>query len=120
MNAELPDSCRVVCGHALTINPGLLTVARHVVWFKEPAAALADPVHFFAHVMTHGTVEDLWAVQDVIRIEDFQEVLDHAPPGIFDARSWAYWNLQCGRTPALPLPVRRGVQIAPSRSVAER
>jgi hypothetical protein len=28
---------------------------------------------------------------------DFEEVLEHAPPGVFDARSWAYWNLKCGR-----------------------
>ncbi len=101
-------------------TPALLTVAQRVVWFKEPADALADPVHFLAHVMTYGTVEDLRAVQDVIGIEDFREVLDHAPPGIFDARSWAYWNLQCGRSPAPPLPVRRGVRIAPSRPVAEQ
>jgi hypothetical protein len=29
-----------------------LNVARRVVWFKEPDKALADPVHFLAHVMT--------------------------------------------------------------------
>jgi hypothetical protein len=105
---------------SLPSTPALLTVARRVVWFKEPADALADPVHFLAYMMTYGTVEDLRAVQDVIGIEDFREVLDHAPPGIFDARSWAYWNLKCGRSPAPPLPVRRGVRSAPSRSVAEQ
>ncbi|MGH8551275.1 MAG: hypothetical protein ACRERU_22245 [Methylococcales bacterium] len=91
-------------------NPELLTVAARVVWFKEPAEALADPVHFLAHVMTFGTVEDLQAVQRVIGLKEFRETLEHAPPGIFDARSWAYWNLKCGITPAPPLPVRRGLQ----------
>jgi hypothetical protein len=91
-------------------TPALLAVAQRVVWFKEPADALADPVHFLAHVMTYGTVEDLQALQGIIGLEEFCEVLDRAPPGIFDARSWAYWNLKCGRVPAPPLPVRRGVQ----------
>lgn len=104
----------------LPLTPALLTVARRVVWFKEPADALADPVHFLASMMTYGTVEDLRALQEIIGLEDFREVLDHAPPGIFDARSWAYWNLKCGRSPVPPLPVRRGVQIRPSRSVAEQ
>lgn len=25
--------------------------------------------------------------------DEFHEVLENAPPGIFDRRSWAYWNL---------------------------
>jgi hypothetical protein len=34
-------------------------------------------------------------------------VLEHPPPGVFDARSWAYWNLVlAGRPPAPPLPTR--------------
>ncbi len=95
---------------SLPLTPALLTVARRVVWFKEPVDALADPVHFLAHVMTYGTVEDLRALQGIIGLDEFREVLAHAPPGVFDARSWAYWNLKCGRTPAPPLPVRQGVQ----------
>ena len=94
----------------LPLTPALLTVARRVVWFKEPTDALADPVHFLAHVMTYGTVEDLRVLQEIIGLDEFREVLDHAPPGIFDARSWAYWNLKCGRAPAPSLPVRRGLQ----------
>jgi len=91
-------------------TPALLTVARRVVWFKDPAAALADPVHFLAHVMTYGTVADLRALQGVVGPQEFREVLDQAPPGIFDPRSWAYWHLKCGRVPAPPLPVRHGLQ----------
>jgi hypothetical protein len=86
-----------------------------VVWFKEPAAALADPVHFLAHVMTYGTVEDLQALQGVAGPDEFREVLEQAPPGIFDPRSWAYWHLKYGRTPAPPLPQRHGVQPARPR-----
>ncbi len=91
-------------------TPELLKVARRVVWFKEPEEALADPLHFLAHVMTYGTVEDLKAVRGIIGEDDFCEVLDNPPPGIFDKRSWAYWNLKCGRQPTPLLPVRRGLQ----------
>jgi len=97
----------------------LLSVAARVVWFKAPSEALADPVHFLAHVMTYGTVEDLRALEGVVGQREFREALEQAPPGIFDARSWAYWNLKCGRVPAPPLPVRRSVLNtfnAPSRA----
>jgi hypothetical protein len=87
-------------------SPEVLAVARRVIWFKEPAAALDDPVHFLAHVMTLGTLEDLAALRDVVGKDQFCEVLDHAPPGVFDARSWAYWHLVCGRYPPPPLPKR--------------
>ena len=94
----------------LPITPDLLRVARRVVWFKEPEEALAEPVHFLAHLMTYGTVEDLKAVQGVAGLEEFREVLERAPAGVFDARSWAYWNLKCGRIPVPPLPARQGLQ----------
>ncbi len=90
----------------LPITPELLNVARRVIWFKEPQEALADPVHFLTYVMTYGTVEDLQALEGIIDKDEFCEVLEIAPPGIFDARSWAYWNLKCGRRPAPPLPKR--------------
>ena len=89
----------------LPSTPELLTVARRVVWFKEPAEALSDPVALLAHVMTYGTVEDLRALEGIVGQHEFEEVLEHAPPGVFDARSWAYWNLKCGRAPG-PWPAR--------------
>lgn len=91
---------------ALHEIPELLTVAERVVWFKPTREALADPIHFLAYVMTYGTVEDLLALRGIVSSEDFREALDHAPPGVFDGRSWAYWNLKCGRTPPPPLPQR--------------
>ena len=90
----------------LPATPELLCVARRVVWFEKPARALADPVQFLAHVMVFGTVEDLRALRGIVGKDDYREVLEHAPPGVFDARSWAYWNLVCGRPPASPLPMR--------------
>jgi hypothetical protein len=90
---------------ALPNTPELLAVAERVVWFKAPAEALAERTHFLAHVMTYGTVEDLRALEGIVSQREFEEVLEYAPPGVFDARSWAYWNLKCGRAPG-PLPVR--------------
>ena len=94
-------------------TPELLAVAERVVWFKTPSEALAEPVHFLAHVMTYGTAEDLRALHGFVGPQEFRETLEFAPPGIFDPRSWAYWNLKCGRVPAPPLPVRHGVQPIP-------
>lgn len=56
--------------------------------------------------MVFGTVEDLRALRGIVGKSDFREILEKAPPGVFDARSWAYWNLVCGRRPAPPLPAR--------------
>jgi hypothetical protein len=89
-------------------TPELLAVAERVVWFKTPSEALADPVHFLAHVMTYGTVEDLRMLEGFVGQHEYREALENAPPGIFDPRSWAYWNLKYGRLPTPPLPVRRG------------
>jgi hypothetical protein len=99
----------------LPVTPELLNVARRVVWFKEAEEALGDPVHFLAHVMTYGTIEDLKVLEDIVSKDEFCEVLDHAPPGVFDKRSWSYWNLKCGRQPAPPLPERSGLK--PERPV---
>src|SRR5580700_1616994 len=93
----------------LPVTQELLAVAERVVWFKPPSQALADPAHFLAHVMTYGTVEDLRALTAVVGENEFREALDNAPPGVFDARSWAYWNLKCGRVPAPPMPARKGL-----------
>jgi hypothetical protein len=94
----------------LPVTSELLAVAERVVWFKTPAEALANPVHFLAHVMTYGTPEDLCLLEGLVGPHQFRETLEHAPPGIFDPRSWAYWNLKFGRMPVPPLPVRHGLQ----------
>ena len=94
---------------SLPATPALLRVARRVVWFKEPAEALAHPVHLLAHAMTYGSLEDVVALQAVVGKEGFREAREQAPPGVFDPRSWAYWNLVCGRQPTPPMPLRAGL-----------
>jgi hypothetical protein len=91
----------------LVATPELRAVAERVVWFKTPDETLADPLHFLAHVMTYGTPEDVAVARAAAPPGAFSEVLDHPPPGVFDARSWAYWNLVIKRlAPAPPLPQR--------------
>src|ERR1700733_9873703 len=89
-------------------TPELLEVAGRVVWFKEPQETLDNPIHFLAYAMKLGTADDLIALDKAgVSLAHFREVLDNAPAGIFDERSWSYWNLRCGRTPVPPLPVRK-------------
>jgi hypothetical protein len=88
-------------------SPELEAVARNTVWFKAPADAIDAPYHFVAHVLTYGAHEDVATLRDYVPDAELKEALDHAPPGIFDPRSWAYWNLKLGRYPAPPMPQRR-------------
>jgi hypothetical protein len=87
-------------------NSDLLAVARRVIWFEPPEQALADPIRFLAYLMTFGTLADVAVVRRYLDLGDFLEALEHAPPGIIDERSWAYWNAMTGRYPAPPMPRR--------------
>jgi hypothetical protein len=90
----------------LPCTPELENVAQRTVWFKSPAEALDQPYHLVAHVLTFGTHEDVTTLRRYISDDELLEALDHAPPGIFDPRSWAYWNLKMGRYPTPKIPKR--------------
>ena len=90
----------------LPCAPDLLTVAPRVVWFEPPEKALANPIRFLAYLMTYGTLDDIAVVRRYLDLEDFREALEHAPAGIIDERSWAYWNAMFGRYPTPPMPRR--------------
>jgi hypothetical protein len=91
---------------ALPHNADLLDLAPRVIWFEPPEQALAEPVRFLAYVMTYGTAQDIAVVRRYVELGDFREALDHAPQGIMDERSWAYWNVMTGRYPVPPMPRR--------------
>lgn len=84
----------------------LLEVARHVVWFEEPSKTLVDTVFFLSYLMTYGTIEDIHVARKYYSKTAFQEALEHAPAGVFDPRSWAYWNIMFDHIPVPPLPKR--------------
>jgi hypothetical protein len=90
----------------LPCNPDLLKVAPRVIWFEPAEAALADPVRFLAYLMAYGTVDEIAVVRRYVSLDDFREALEHAPPGIMDKRSWAYWNTKFERYPVPPMPRR--------------
>lgn len=81
-------------------------MARRVVWSKLPEETLADVPFFVAHLLTYSTPEDVKIVGRYLTLDQLRAALDLAPPGVFDARSWNYWNLMFGRHPAPPRPVR--------------
>ena len=90
----------------LPYNEDILAVAPNVIWFEKPEQAIANPIRFLAYLMTYGTPEDIAVVRRYVGDNDFREAIEHAPPGIMDARSWAYWNAVIGRYPAPPMPRR--------------
>jgi hypothetical protein len=87
-------------------HPDLQKVAKRVVWFKPPDDALKDVKLFLAHVMTYGTLNDITTTLRFFSESDFEAVLKDPPPGVFDRRSWNYWNLRYRREPVPKLPKR--------------
>lgn len=81
-------------------------LASRVIWFEPAQQALADPVRFLAYALTFARHEDMREIRRYVSDDDLREALDHAPPGILDPRSWAYWNSKWGRYPPPPMPVR--------------
>jgi hypothetical protein len=81
-------------------------IAARIIWFEPPERALARPIRFMAYAMANALPEDMRVLRRYVSDDDLREALDHAPPGIIDPRSWAYWNSKVGRYPAPPMPVR--------------
>jgi hypothetical protein len=92
--------------NAIPVTPLTLEVARRIIWFEPPELALSDPIRFMAYAMTYARHEDMQEIRRYLSDDDIRAALDHAPAGIIDPRSWAYWNAKMGRYPAPPLPVR--------------
>ena len=86
--------------------PDLQQVAKRVVWFKAPDDALKDVKLFLAQVMTYGTLSDISTTLHYFSEDDFAAVLNDPPPGVFDRRSWTYWNVRYHREPVPALPKR--------------
>jgi len=92
---------------AIPVTVETEALARRLIWFEEPAEALSDPFRFVAYALARATHEDMKILRGFMTDDDLREALDHAPPGIIDPRSWAYWNAKVGRYPAPPMPTRR-------------
>lgn len=84
----------------------LRDIAQRYVWWQPPDVTLARRDHFLCQLMTLGTLEDVRAVRDLLGDDAFRHALDHAPPGVVDARSWNFWHRLLNRQPPPPLPER--------------
>jgi hypothetical protein len=91
----------------IPVTPETLELARRVIWFEAPEQALAHPIRFLAYAMSYARHADMRLIRRFVSDDDFRHALDHAPAGIIDPRSWAYWNAKLGRYPAPPLPQRK-------------
>jgi hypothetical protein len=89
------------------IPEDLALVARRMVCHEPQKQALACPEVFLSCVMTYGTARDIVTAEKYFTAEEFRQALENAPPGVFDGRSWAYWNTVFGRVPVPPLPRRK-------------
>lgn len=88
-------------------HPGeLRELASSVIWFEPPEKALAATDRFLAYLMEYTTVERLRVARKYFSPADFEHALEHAPPGIMSARSWAYWHVVFGKEPP-PLTQRQ-------------
>jgi glycerol-3-phosphate O-acyltransferase len=81
-------------------------VAARVIWFEPPEKALADTPRFVAYAMRYASHADMKSIRKHLSDADFLRATEQSPPGIVDPRSWTYWNLKLGRTPAPPPPKR--------------
>ena len=84
----------------------LCAVAQRVIWFESVEETLRQPKRFLAYLMTLGTVEEILTARKYFSPQDFDAALADPPAGIFDVRSWSYWNGVYNRRPVPPLPQR--------------
>jgi len=85
----------------------LQALARRIIGFEEPEQSLADVPRFLAYALRYAQPADMAAIRAELGDDYILQTLDRIPPGIVDARSWAYWNSKLGRWPAPPAPRRQ-------------
>ena len=91
---------------AIAPQPGLIKVARRLIWWQSPEQALKNGPRFLAQVMSIGTWSDIKLVGQLLGESAFEEVINHAPAGVFSPRRWNYWHVRLGKGPAPRLPKR--------------
>jgi hypothetical protein len=85
----------------------LRDLARRLVWWQDPEAALADERRFLAQAMTDANLSEMTRLREIVGDDALRDVLADPPPGVFDRRSWAYWHVKFGLEPVPPMPARR-------------
>ncbi|WP_459555990.1 hypothetical protein [Lacunimicrobium album] len=93
--------------NSLNFASELHDIARRVIWFEPPETALADQPRFLIYAMTYARPEDMRTIRQYVSDDELRFALQHAPPGIIDGRSWAYWHLKLGIYPPPEMPTRK-------------
>ncbi len=91
MNIPAPEAPERI-GVPQHLRAQLAPVAQRVFWWGHPAEWLDDAIRFVAQVMTYGDWSDTCTTLRLLGDPLFQEVLAHAPPGVFDRKSWSFWH----------------------------
>ena len=88
------------------MDDGLRRLASRVVWWEPPEAAIARLDDFLCRVMVLGTWDDVQELDRRYGRRRLADAIEHASPGVFDARSWHYWHRRLHLGPPGPLPTR--------------
>lgn len=85
----------------------LQSLGKRYLWWMTPEEVAAHPDLLIAQIMDIGTWDDWVTLEREVAAEHLGEVLRHAEPGQFSARSWQFWHLrlhlaELDRVPALP------------------
>ena len=83
-----------------------VSMAHKYVWWKPPAETLAEPRLLVAQMMTIGTLEDVQWLLSCTPSDELRAVLRDPPVGVFNGRSWTYWQRRLNGDPIPPLPKR--------------
>ncbi|MGA7878573.1 MAG: hypothetical protein WCA08_23135 [Desulfoferrobacter sp.] len=81
--------------------------AAKYIWWKQPDDALKTPERVVAQVMDIGDYDDVQALANAVGDEYLRHVIEHAEPGMFSCKSWAYWHYRLalcrpGQVPEMP------------------
>jgi hypothetical protein len=107
-------------------GPGATWSRAKLAWRRKMRYQCVDDVHpqsrHFARRATREAPRRSWNLvmkplpetRELLAVAErvvwFKAPAEALAAGVFDARSWAYGSLKCGREPAPPLPVRRGLE----------
>lgn len=92
---------------SIPLNDKTRELCERIIWFESAEKALQDPVRFMAYALRYAEIEDInYLRSNFIDDDDLVSILETAPAGIIDARSWAYWNAVVGRFPTPSMPRR--------------
>jgi hypothetical protein len=92
-----------------SLAPELSQAIRAVIWFEAPETAVNQPSRLLCYAMQYASEPSFSVIRKYFDDEAFRNALRHAPAGILDRKSWAFWHAflkPYGNANAPPLPHR--------------